>query len=168
MIKLVPSVFVGPLSQVKRGSLVMFGDRCAITTTSLVNPDVQALIIYDPATLKFVFLAQELPSEVVAFDGDLELRPDLDTLFIDGRADRNSANELFLDGVRPLIPVSVGVNFRLLDLSTGLMDDTTVRTPLTTGFRNWKICARVTTDREPFPLLEIARKTTSSVKPLNM
>ena len=142
-IEIEPNFTVLEFSRVTQGGLVqlMNGSRAIAATTSAQPRPTKLLVTYDDAESRFRYVPMEGDPSVIAFLGELILRPDVASAF-EGRPNANSRNELHFEGNHPLVGVHIQgtTDFALLNLTTGIIEASHAGQMF--GFRKWSICTR--------------------------
>ena len=137
--KIEPSLSASRFSKADPGSLVQIEGKpavVAVDSTPLART-AKVVAMYDVANSRFE-LAEVEDAALIVFHGEVTLRPDLSSAF-DGCPGAASKNEIYLKDDRPHIVLHSTREFRLLDLSTGMIEPMQ-RSPLMTGFKRWEIC----------------------------
>jgi hypothetical protein len=140
--KIEPSLSASRFSKVDPGSLVQIEGKLAIVAADSTPPPEKVVAMYDVANSRFERRTIE-DASLIVFHGEVILRPDLSSAF-DGHPSATSKNETYIGDDRPHIVLHAFREFRLLDLSTGIIEPMQ-RGPLMTGFRKWEICVRLGT-----------------------
>jgi hypothetical protein len=138
--KIEPSLSASRLSKVDPGSIVKIEGKVAIVALDSTPPPEKVVAMYDVSNSRFERRVAE-DGPLIVFGGEVVLRPDLSSAF-DDHPSAASKNEIYLINDRPHVVLHAFREFRLLDLSTGMIEPTQ-RSSLMTGFRKWEICVRL-------------------------
>lgn len=138
--KIEPSLSASRFSKADPGSLVQIEGKRGIIAIDSTPPVEKVVAMYDVARSRFERRGAD-DAALLIFHGEIVLRPTLLSAF-DGHPSATSTNEIYLVDDRPHVVLHANAGFRLLDLSTG-KTESTQRSSLMTGFREWEICARL-------------------------
>jgi hypothetical protein len=139
-----PVITVALFSDIRQGVVVqlMDGTRAITAVVMARQPPDKLLITYDAGESKFQYNVLDGNPSMIAFEGQLILKPDVASAF-EGRPNASARNEVYFEGTSPLVAVHIrgaAPGVRLLNLASGIIEASHEGQMI--AFRKWSICVR--------------------------